>query len=92
VLLANPANFLAHAVAQAGVQVGQRLVEQQTARPRHQRARQRYALLLTARKLIDAPRRKAPHLHVGKGALDALLDFRAGSALLAQAILCWPVR
>ena len=40
---------------QAGVQIGKGLVEQQALGPDHQRAGERYPLLLAARKLIDAP-------------------------------------
>jgi hypothetical protein len=45
------ADLLAHAPAQLGVEVGQRLVEQQHRRLQHQRARHRHALLLAARQL-----------------------------------------
>ena len=38
-----------HVLAQLGVEIGQRLVEQQHVGPEHQRARQRHALLLAAR-------------------------------------------
>ena len=45
------ADLLAHLAAQAGVEIGQRLVEQQHRRLQHQRARDRDALLLSARQL-----------------------------------------
>ena len=44
----------AQALAQRGVERGQRLVEQQQPRPHGERARQRDALALAARELIDA--------------------------------------
>ena len=46
--------FAAQAVAQSGVERGERLVEQQHARPRRDRAGKRHALALAARELIDA--------------------------------------
>ena len=46
-----------------GVQVGQRFVKQQHARMDRQRARQRDALLLTARQLARQPRRECLQLH-----------------------------
>ena len=42
------ADFDPHVLAQLGVEIGQRLVEQQHVGPEHQRARQRHALLLAA--------------------------------------------
>ena len=49
VFVVQPANFETHLLAQIGVEVGQRLVEQQRFRLDDQRARQRHALLLSAR-------------------------------------------
>src|SRR5262249_21559518 len=46
-----PLELAAHAVAQLGVEIGKRLVEQKKLRLHHQRARQREALLLAAGKL-----------------------------------------
>ena len=48
------ANLDSHLLAQFGVEIGQRLVEQQDRRLVHQRARQRHALLLTAGQLRGA--------------------------------------
>ena len=42
------AQFAAHDIAQLGIQIGQRFIEQQQARRMHQRARQSHALLLSA--------------------------------------------
>ena len=46
--------FAAQPVAQRGIERGQRLIEQQDARPDRNRARQRDALALTAGELVDA--------------------------------------
>ena len=46
--------FATQPVAQRGVERGQRLVEQQNARPDRNRARQRHALALAAGELVDA--------------------------------------
>ena len=50
-LVVQAADLEAHLLAQVGVEVGQRLVEQQHLRLDHQRARQRHALLLAAGQL-----------------------------------------
>ena len=57
------AQFDAHVGAQLGVEIGQRLVEQQHRRLEHEGARQRDALLLAAGQLRRPPRCKAVHLH-----------------------------
>ncbi len=49
-----PVEFAAQAIAERGVERGQRLVEQQDTRTDRHRARQRNALALTAGELIDA--------------------------------------
>ena len=49
-----PVELAAQPLAQGGVERGQRLVEQQHARPRRDRARQRDALALAAGELVDA--------------------------------------
>jgi hypothetical protein len=74
-----------HLLAQLGVKVGQRLVQQQDARAYHQRAGQRHALLLAAR--------HAPGIAVGEGAEphqvegfpDPPVAFGPGNALHLQA-------
>src|SRR6202040_4436718 len=49
-----PVEFAAQAVAQGGVERGERLVEKKHTWPHRDRAGKRYALPLPARKLIDA--------------------------------------
>ena len=51
VLVVQAADLEAHLLAQVGVEIGQRLVEQQRLGLDHQRARQRHALLLAAGQL-----------------------------------------
>ena len=53
--LLQPPQLRAHRLAKAGVEIGERLVEQQKLRPRHQGTGQRDALLLSARQLGAAP-------------------------------------
>ena len=55
-LLLQDADLARHLLAQRGIQVGQRLVEQQHARLDRQRARQRDALLLAAGQLARQAR------------------------------------
>ena len=50
-LALQPLELGAHAVAQLGVEIGERLVEQQELRLHHQRARERQPLLLAAGEL-----------------------------------------
>ena len=72
------AEFVAHLRAQPGVEIGQRLVEQQHFRLEHQRARNRDALLLAA----GQARRRAVgirlHLDQPQRALDLLADLGLG--------------
>ena len=49
------ADFDAHLLAQLGVEIGQRLIEQQHVGPENQRAGQRHALLLAAGQLSRQP-------------------------------------
>ena len=49
------AQLVAHRLTQRGVEVGERLVEQQHARRDHERARQRDSLLFPAGKRLDRP-------------------------------------
>jgi hypothetical protein len=60
------ADLLAHLAAQARVEVGQRLVEQQHRRLQHQRARQRHALLLAAGEFARQPVVEADQAHVAQ--------------------------
>ncbi len=66
----------AHVGAQLGVEVRQRLVEQQHRGLEHEGARQRDALLLPAGELRRAPRCEAAHLHHVERAVDLLGDLR----------------
>ena len=73
--LLNPANFLSHFKAQARVEVGERLIQQEQARVLDQGAGDCDALLLTAGKLGRLAVHQ--HIHVNQfgdfvGALDAL--------------------
>src|SRR3546814_5833414 len=54
-LLLQLADVLAHTPAQLGVEIGERLVEQQNRRLQHQRAGDRDALLLAAGELAGQP-------------------------------------
>ena len=54
--LLDVAHLLAQPLAQMLVEAGEGLVEQQDLRLEHQRARQRHALLLSARELVDVAR------------------------------------
>ena len=62
-LLLQLADLDAHFVPQLGVEIGQRLVEQQDVGLDHERARERHALLLAARQLARQALGKAfePH-------------------------------
>ena len=64
----------AHALAQLGVEVRQRLVEQQDRRLDHQRARQRHALLLATRQLTRMALLEAFKAYRRQNALDALAN------------------
>ena len=62
----------AHALAQLGVEIGQRLVEQQDRRLDHQRARERDALLLAARELVGVAALEAGEIDQRERLLDLL--------------------
>ena len=72
----------AHAVAQLGVEIGQRLVEQQQLRLHHQRARQREPLLLAAGKLGRLAIGELIELHRGEHAHHLLADLASSSCCL----------
>ena len=65
------ADFAAHLDAQLGVEVGERLVEQQHVRLDHDRARDRDALQLAAGELVRPALAIAVELHQLQRALDA---------------------
>ena len=85
-LLLNAANFGAHADAELGVQIRQRLVEQQYARLYHQRAGQRHALLLAAGKLVGHAALHAAHFYQLQNRLDPSFDLGLGHFAQAQAV------
>ena len=70
----------AHGVAQARIEIGQRLVEQEEARPPHDGARQRHPLLLPAREPRRRPPRHRLHPDQREHIHHPLLDFRARDA------------
>ena len=75
----------AHLLAQLGVQVGERLVEQQDVRPRHDGARQRHALLLPAGEFARPPLLEAAQAHHVQRLGDAALLLRRRQLPHAQA-------
>ncbi len=66
-----------HLLAQLGVQIGKRLVEQQHVRPDGERARERHALLLAARELTRQAAAVAAEPHQRQGLLDPAIDVGA---------------
>ena len=85
-LLLQLADLFAHAAAQVGVEVAQRLVEQQHFRLEDQRARQRHALLLAAGDLIDIAIVEPRQIHHRQRFLHARFHFGARNAEHLQAI------
>ena len=71
----------AHGQAQGGVEVGERLVEQQELGPLDERAGERHALLLAARKLGRAALQQLVDLNEGGGLLGAPARLRLGHLL-----------
>ena len=69
-------NLAARALAQGGVEVGERLVQQEHARLRCQRAGERHPLLLPARELVDAAGAESRQIHQRQGAIHAALQVR----------------
>ena len=63
----------AHALAQLGIEIGQRLVEQQDRRLDHQRARERDALLLAAGELVGIAALEPGEIDQRQRLLDLLL-------------------
>ena len=73
-LALQPLQLEAHLLAQLGVEVGQRLVEQQQRRLHHQRARERQALLLAAGELGRLALGEVVELHGGEHAHHLVAD------------------
>ena len=80
------AQFDAHVGAQLGVEVRERLVEQQDLRLEHEGARQRDALLLPAGELRGSALRERAHLHHAERVRDLLGDLLLALAPDAQAV------
>jgi hypothetical protein len=78
------AQLLAHLDPQLEVEVGQRLVEHQDARLEHQRAGDRYALLLTPRQLRRESRRHPGEIDKLQHAADPVGDLRFAEPAQAQ--------
>ena len=76
--------LLLHVLAQLQVERGERLVEQQHARPAHERARNGDALLLSAGQARDVAALEARELDEREHLVDLLLDLVARQLLLAQ--------
>ena len=85
--LLDAADFLARLQAQAGVKVGQRLVQQQHAGHLHQRAGDSDALLLTAGKLAGLAFQQFLNLHQPGGLMRALQHGFLGHLVLAAEVL-----
>ena len=77
-------DLLARRGAQFGVEVGERLVEQERGRLAHQRARQRDTLALAAGELTRPPVEKMPNAEQLRRPLDLLFDLGVGNALRPQ--------
>ena len=73
-LLLDAADLRAHRDAQLGVQVGERLVEEQNARLNDERAGERHTLLLTAGELVGHAALHTGELHEIKDLHHALAD------------------
>ncbi|ESR71714.1 hypothetical protein T266_08105 [Pseudomonas aeruginosa VRFPA05] len=84
-LLLDAADLFAQVLADARVEGRQRLVEQQQARARHQRAGQRHALALAAGELVRVACGVLAQFHQFDGFGDPLLQFRRRHLLHAQA-------
>ena len=78
------ADFRAGLVAQLGVQIGQRFIEQQHRRRMHDRPRHRHALLLPARQLLRRPVAERAQPDHGQGLGDPRFDLGVGAAADAQ--------
>ena len=72
----------AHVLAELGVEIGQRLVEQQDFRLDHEAPRQRHALLLAARQLVGIALLEAGQVHLRQDVRD--LPLRLGRRHLAD--------
>ncbi len=78
------AQFATGPLAQGGIEVRERLVEQEDARLRRQRTRQRHALLLPAGELADAPALQAGEVHLLECLADPASRCRRAGAPMAS--------
>ena len=85
-LLLELADLAAHATAELGVEIRERLVEQQNARLEHQRARHRDALLLAARELARQAVVEPGEAEQGQLLLATATARSRGSPLAAQPV------
>jgi hypothetical protein len=84
VFLADAPDFGAHFEAQSGIEVGERLVEEDTAGAYNERAGQGDPLLLATGELGDLAFRIRPHLHGIQRRRDALANLRAWHTALFE--------
>ena len=87
-------DLAAHGQPQRGVEVGERLVEQQELRLLDQRAGERHALLLAAGQLAGPPVQQLLDLHQPRG-LGAALGLssgtflkRSGNRMFSRTVMC----
>ncbi len=85
-LLLQLADLRAHLDADLGVEIGQRLVEQQDLRVQHQRAGERHTLLLAARQLPRITLVQPAELDLLEHRMHALLDLGRGHLAQLQAV------
>ena len=79
------ADLETHLLAQRGVQIGQRLVQQQHGGPDHDRAGQRHPLLLAAGEFGRIAVGQMAHVHDFQHLADAALDLGLGDLAQLQA-------
>ena len=75
-LVVEPPDLVAHLLAEIGVEVGERLVEQEHRRLHHDGARQGHPLLLAAGQLLRIPRGERLHLDHVENLVHPGLDLR----------------
>ena len=83
-LLLQPADLRAHLHPDLGVEIGQRLVEQQDVGVQHQRAGQRHPLLLAARELARIALLQPDQVHLPQAALAAAAAISAAASLRSR--------
>ena len=86
IFVVQPADFEPHLLAQIGIEIGQRLVEQQRLRLDDQRARQRHALLLSAGEFAGIALRQRFELGRGQNRRELFRDGVAVELAQAQAV------